>query len=648
MRTDQWAVKSLVFSLALSSLFLIQVSDSFAQVAPEVAQQGYADTIFIDGKVVSMDDRSISTDVGNIYQAIAIKGDRIMKLGTTSQVRAMAGPNTTVLDLEGKTLIPGIIEPHSHMYGGAVQHLGRLGYQYPPEGVYFTSAQAHPTDLELTQGILRDALQDAVKEVDPGDWIVLSLQGHPDEEPRQLSLWGMTRRLTNRRTLDQWSPDNPVLMRPGLRGNLNSKALEVMEEFLPGYGASIHETMHGDVIGEDIQEIGWVGSQEMSVITWELFLEKVPLATLAEAIRIVSEEATTKGITTFSSRVQFPKIISGYSTLAGLGQMPIRFSAHYEIHRMPTDPQQTRQIYRRTGVLQGIGDDYLWIDGVASERWDSVYPESCTGADTIAPPNIKSREVCPVPGELPWDTLENAAAAGWRLAGVHMCGSESARAFFRMIDEAREVNGWTMQQVRDMRVTGEHCNLIGKSPEIIQGLIDYGVYLSCGPDIVSESPAWVRDYGEQIQPFILPFKTWLEAGVKLVGQHYGRTPPMRTLWQAVTRLHYGEVWQPDERIDRVQAMKMWTTWASEYILKEDELGTLEEGKFADLVVLDRDYFTVPVNDILKVRTPLTMVGGRIIQLQSSLASQLGVQPIGPVYNFSDAEIEAQYLGTSGN
>ena len=83
--------------------------------------------------------------------------------------------------------------------------------------------------------------------------------------------------------------------------------------------------------------------------------------------------------------------MSGYSTLAGLGKMPIRFSVHYEIHRMPTDPQQTRQIYRRTGVLQGIGDDYLWIDGVASERWESRYPESCTGPDTVAPPHIKAR-----------------------------------------------------------------------------------------------------------------------------------------------------------------------------------------------------------------------------------------------------------------
>ena len=99
--------------------------------------------------------------------------------------------------------------------------------------------------------------------------------------------------------------------------------------------------------------------------------------------------------------------MSGYATLAGLGQMPLRLSAHYEVHRMPTDPQQTRQMYRRTGVLQGIGDDYFWIDGVASERWDSTYPESCTGPDTQAPPHIKAREVCPKPGDLMWDTLEN-------------------------------------------------------------------------------------------------------------------------------------------------------------------------------------------------------------------------------------------------
>ncbi len=646
MKNHQRTVSYLGVWMAV--LVLFGTSGVLAQLHPDVARSGYADTIFVNGKVVSMDDESTSTEVGTIYQAIAVKGDKIMKLGSSQEVRAVAGPDTQVFDLKGRTLIPGIIEPHSHMYGRAVQYLDRLGFDYPPKGVYMTQATADPNDLEKTQGIIRDAIQDAVKEVDPGDWVVLRLGRHPEEAPQQLRLWQMTRRLTNRRTMDLWSPENPVLLAPGLRGNINSKALEVMEEFLPGYSASIHETMHGEVIGEDIAEIGWVGSQEMSVITWELFLEQLPLNTLAQAIKIISEEASTKGISTFSSRIQFPKIMSGYATLASMGQMPIRLSAHYEIHRMPTDPQQTRQIYRRTGVLQGIGDDYLWIDGVASERWDSLYPESCTGPDVPAPAHIKAREVCPQPGELPWDTLENAAKSGWRLAGVHMCGSESARAFFQMIDNARAVNGWTMQDVRDMRLTGEHCNLIGQQPDIIQSLKDYGIILSCGPDIVGESPAWIKDYGEQIQPFIIPFKTWIEAGVKVVGQHYGSSPPFNKLWQAVTRNFQGQVWQPNERIDRVLAMKMWTSWASEYILKEDKLGTLKEGKLADLVIMDRDYFTVPVNDLLKIRTPMTMVGGKIIQIQQSLADEFGVASVGPVYDFDDDEVMARFVGTEGN
>lgn len=642
MKNHQNKTRYLVVWMAL--LVVFGTSGVLAQLDPDVAKFGYADTIFINGKVVSMDDQSTSTQVGTTYQGIAVKGEKIMKLGTTEEIQSVAGPDTQVFDLKGKTLIPGIIEPHSHMYGRAVQMLDRLGFKYPPEGVYLTQATADPNDLEKTQGIIRDAIQDAVTQVDPGDWIVLNLGRHPEEAPQQLRLWQMTRRLTNKKTMDLWSPENPVLMRPGLRGNVNSKALEVLEDFFPGYADSIHETMHGDVIGENIPEIGWVGSQEMSVITWELFLEKLPLNTLAQAIKIISEEAATKGISTFSSRIQFPKIMSGYATLAALGQMPIRLSAHYEIHRMPTDPQQTRQIYRRTGVLQGIGDDYLWIDGVASERWDSLYPESCTGPDTVAPPHIKAREVCPQPGELPWDTLENAAKAGWRLAGVHMCGSESARSFFKMIDRARAVNGWTMQDVRDMRMTGEHCNLIGQQPDIIQSLKDYGIILSCGPDIVGESPAWVKDYGEQIEPFIIPLKTWIESGVKVVGQHYGSSPPFNKLWQAVTRQFDGVVWQPQERIHRVQALKMWTSWASEYILKEDKLGTLEVGKLADLVIMDRDYFTVPVDDLLKIRTPMTMVGGKVIQIQQALADEFGIAPVGPVYDFNDEDVAAQFLG----
>ena len=415
----------------------------------------------------------------------------------------------------------------------------------------------------------------------------------------------------------------------------------------------IHATMHGDRIGEDIAAIGWVGSQEMSVITWELFLEQLPLNTLAQALKLVSEEWASIGVTTLSTRIAFPKVMSGYATLAGMGQMPIRLATHYEVHRMPTEPDQTRQIYWRTGVLQGIGNDYFWIDGVASERWDSGYPESCTGPDTQAPPHIKAREVCPQPGDLMWDTLENALRSGWRLAGVHMCGSESARAYFRMIDRARADNGMSMEEIRNMRMTTEHCNLVGKQPDVIQKLKDYGIFLSCGPNRISESPSWIADYGPQIESFILPYRTWIESGVKVVGQHYGGgafrrraegsvgsglQPPFFQLWQVITRKYDGKVWQPEERIDRVWALKMWTSWASEYVTKSEKIGTLETGKLADMVILDRDYLTVPEDDILKIRPLMTMVGGKIEVLQQSLAQEFGVDAVGVPYGFSDDEL----------
>ncbi len=634
---------------AIAMLLFFPFTDSLAQqLPPEVENFGFADTVFINGKIVSMDDASNSTDVGSVYQAMAVKGDKILKLGSNQEVQSLSGRITRVFDLAGRTMIPGIVESHEHIYGRALRWADRVGFKYPPDGVTFVETRAE-RDLENTQGALRDALTKAVNEVDKGDWIVLSMQPHP-ETPDNLRLWGWTRRLTNRQTLDQWAPDHPVLIRPGARGNINTKALEILDEFLPGYSDSIQETMHGVDIGEDIPSIGWVGSQEMAVITWELFLENVEPNTLAQMLQLESESWAALGVTTWGTRIPFPKVMTGYAKLVELGQMPIRLNAHYEVHRMPTDPQQTRQLYRRTGVLQGLGGDYMWIDGVASERWDSHYPEACTGPDTSAPAHLKERESCPHEGDLHWDTLANAIKAGWRVAGVHTCGSESFRAFIQMIDQARAETGMTVQQIHDQHFSLEHCDLIGKQPDVIDKLIRYGIILSCGPNYVREFRAWIKDYGPQtpnIEDFFIPFKTWIESGVRLVGQHYGAgatsssefKPPFFIIWQAITRKFDGKVWQPEERIDRVHALKMWTRWAAEYVRHPDQLGSLEEGKWADLLVIDRDYFTIPEDDILKIRPLMTMVGGKMGALQPSLANEWGVEAVGHEYNFDDSQLD---------
>jgi predicted amidohydrolase YtcJ len=413
--------------------------------------------------------------------------------------------------------------------------------------------------------------------------------------------------------------------------------------------------MHSDEIGVEAAEIGWAGSQEVSVIRWELFLEHVNPNTLAQMLKLESEAFAALGVTTFSSRLQFPKIMSGYAALADMEQMPIRFSAHYEVHRMPVDPDETRQLYRRTGVLQGIGDDYFWIDGVASERWDSHHPEGCTGKDIKGPTHLKERETCPKPGDLHWDTLSNAIRAGWRLKGIHSIGSEALRAFIRMLDNAVK-NGWaTEEQIRAGMPTVEHCDLIGKSPDIIAGLKKYNIMMSCGPDLLEFNTTWIMDYlpfneAEHMRTFMMPYKTWIEQGVNIVGQHYGsgafssenRQPPFYIPWLTMSRMARGWIWAPEEKVDRVHALKMWTRWAARYVQREEEAGSLEEGKWADLVVLDRDYFTIPENDILKIRPLMTMVGGKVVALNSKLATEFKTEPVGYQFDFKDEEIQWIY------
>jgi predicted amidohydrolase YtcJ len=225
-----------------------------------------------------------------------------------------------------------------------------------------------------------------------------------------------------------------------------------------------------------------------------------------------------------------------------------------------------------------------------------------------------------------------------------------------MIDEARIARGLTVQQIHDMHFSLEHCDMIGKQPDVIEKMKTYGIIISCGPDYITNSRQYIKEYGPStpnIEDWVLPFNTWIKSGVQLVGQHFGggaltggegsvgrgTQPPFFMPWFATTRKWDGKVWQPDERIDRVPALKMWTRWAAEYVRKPEKLGSLEEGKWADLLVIDRDYFTIPVDDILKIRPLMTAVGGRIVTLNSSLADEWRMPPVGNQYNFADKDIE---------
>ena len=151
----------------------------------------------------------------------------------------------------------------------------------------------------------------------------------------------------------------------------------------------------------------------------------------------------------------------------------------------------------------------------------------------------------------------------------------------------------------------------------MEGIKKFGIILNVNPGNLNSIPKLLDDYGEKLRPFIMPVKTWINMGIRVTFESSGTNfwRPVHMLVTRKTRAteHYPSmVLRPEEAVDRVTALKMGTTWASEYMLAEDTIGTLEPGKFADFAVLDRDFCTIPVDDIPNIKVVMTGLSGRIL------------------------------------
>ena len=140
-------------------------------------------------------------------------------------------------------------------------------------------------------------------------------------------------------------------------------------------------------------------------------------------------------------------------------------------------------------------------------------------------------------------------------------------------------------------------------------------------------------YGIEYTNWVAPRKSVTEAGI-MTGFEIDRPLPHKVFFFILKGMNRfndrdQQVYGPGERTDRVTQLKALTVWASYYMLRENLLGTLEPGKFADYIVLDRDFFTIPDQEIPRINVLMTSVGGKTVHLDSSLASEFGMQPVGP-------------------
>jgi predicted amidohydrolase YtcJ len=577
----------IVFAFAAMPVWAAQ------SVPPEVIS--YPDAIVHNGKVYTMDDKSNTANTGSVVEALAIRDGKILLSGTNKQILSLRGPQTKVIDAKGRTVVPGIIDTHSHLFDYAMDSLGDAS---PRTRV---KAEQNDTWDSIKQRTLEAVRREAAKRK-PGEWIALDLPRQAigkDGKPMDAVQAAMRSLVVTRVELDKAAPNNPVYLRTRTSSITNGKAQEL-----------IRAGWHGRMEPNLMRDNGFSSNTINRMVLSDHLIGNIEK--LAQIYKEENLRWAAYGVTTWSSNIRSLKILAAYQLLDKKGEIGIRYGY------TPGVGTPAQVVPEMHGV-SGYGTDYLWFVGASMRGIDASYPGILT---TIEPPEIpkeiKEREIHNTGFE---DFVEDAVASGLRWAGTHTAGDKALDMTLDAIEKGSARAGYTLEQIRAKEHAIDHCTMSPR-PDQIPRLQKLNITMSCAPKYIEESPRVLRDYGEKYLTWVAPVKSLLDANVKTVME-----VDDNEIFKVGTVFHYldvlvnreveGKVYNGRERIDRVRALKMSTSWAAEYVQRQNLLGSLEQGKFADLLILDNDYFSVPERDIRKIKSLLTMVGGKTVHQASN-------------------------------
>jgi len=358
--------------------------------------------------------------------------------------------------------------------------------------------------------------------------------------------------------------------------------------------------------------------------------------------RLVKDHFHPAGRTAFGSRLNTNQQVTAYHYMLRTdGRLPIRFAYSYDLARQPIAEVSAAALYETVGVMWDTieANPWMWLHGMSSEGdWDAPN-RGCQGDDLPAKPGIDASqvkevlEICPDFNSATVQALMRGVRSGWRFAGVHGIGSHGLRLFIQKLEEHMERNPklLTLEYVRNSRHGFAHGTLTGAVPDVVEGLLKYNLYLpvDAARSLAIEPDNIRQNYGEPGWAFLAPVKTLLDAGVKVVGEaEVVETNPVTYFGKIDVYVNreiakdggvmppatYGEgdIYVPEEGIDRVVALKLFTHRSSEFLYAETKLGSLEVGKFADFIVSDKPFLSGPDTEIRDNKVVLTVQAGEIV------------------------------------
>ena len=356
--------------------------------------------------------------------------------------------------------------------------------------------------------------------------------------------------------------------------------------------------------------------------------------------QLVSDYYHRAGMTAFGSRLNTYEQVTAYNFLLRRdGRLPIRFAYSFDLARQPMARVSAAAFYEKMGTLWQTIDSnpWLWMHGMSSEGdWDAPN-RGCLGEDLPVKVGVDVRrvkeilETCPDFDSATVQALMRGLRSGWRFAGVHGVGSKALRIFVEQLEEqmAKNPGVLTMEYVLNMRNGFAHGTLTGALPDVIADLKKYNLYLPINlrRALAIEPTNIEQHYGEPGYAFLGPVKTLIEQGVNVVGEaeivlpNPSTYPGLLDIYvnreigddgQVPEVTGTGTVYGPDEGIDRVVALKLFTHKSAEFLYAESKIGSLEVGKYADFVVLDKDYLSGPDSEIKNNKVVMTVQADEIV------------------------------------
>jgi predicted amidohydrolase YtcJ len=517
-----------------------------ASVSLIYGQQPPADLVFTNGKIITVDERF------TIEQAVAIRGDRIVAVGSNQEIASLAGPNTRRIDLKGKAVIPGLIDNHMHLLRGGTtwQYEVRLdGVSSRKQALAMLSARA--------------------KAVGPGEW-VYTMGGFAREQFADDS------RPFTREELDKAFPENPVALQESYyRMSVNTRALQAM---------GIDDKSTGDVgqgaIGRIAAKLPTVGK------------DKIEASSLA-----MIRDMNRWGLTSFGVPGCDRDLVAMYRRWEQQNQLNVRVFCIDGAGTGNTSEQVDKALPQIAQIKLFQGDNYL----------DNIfYGEGVYGPLSDPMFLLKSN---PKPQDLvQWRRIATEVAKAGMPLHVHTELHDTIDAF---LDQVEAIN--KEHPIKNLRWTLAHMNQV--NAEQLERMKKLGMYLALHPWAVINGGIMHSVYGNagyDLPQLATVQNSGIMWGFGTDGTRANQIPPFNVLYFAVTGKMVGGTKVIRQTIGREDALIAYTRKNAFLIFQEDNLGAIQRGKLADLLVLDRDYLTVPAEQIKDIKPMMTMVGGRIV------------------------------------